>query len=109
MPNDGNRWAITQFKNCMKKKPNTEEECYLKELDDCAKKKVSRAWVQGKSTTDGIDCHGGGRRHRTKRRRKSKRRRKTKRKTKRRTKRRTKKRRTKKRRTKKRRTKKRRR
>ena len=85
MPNDGNRWAITQFKNCMKKKPNTEEECYLKELDDCAKKKVSRAWVQGKSTTDGIDCHGGGRRHRTKRRgRRRTKRRSTKRKTKRR-------------------------
>ena len=39
MPNDGNRWAITQFKNCMKKKPNTEEECYLPGLDACDKKK----------------------------------------------------------------------
>jgi len=75
---DGNRWAITKFKNCMKKKPNSEEECYLPGLDDCTKKKVSTAWVQGKSTTTGIDCTGGGRRRRRTRRktrRKSKRRR----------------------------------
>ena len=68
MPSDDNRWATTQFKNCMKKKPKTEEECYLKGLDDCAKKKVATAWIQGKPTTKGIDCTRGGRRRRRRRR-----------------------------------------
>jgi len=97
MPSDGNRWAITQFKNCMKKKPKTEEDCYLEGLDDCAKKKVATAWIQGKSTTAGIDCTRGGRRRRTKRtkRRRTKRRRTKRRRTKRRRTKRTKRRRTK--------------
>ena len=39
MPNDGNKWAIKHFKNCMAKNPKTEVECYLKDMKPCDKQK----------------------------------------------------------------------
>lgn len=61
--------GVAEFENCMKNDPKTEEECYYRNSDDCTKKKITTAWIQGKSTTEGIDCTGGGRRRRRTKRR----------------------------------------